>query len=235
MSSGGLVRASLREGLLLHPRVVFQRLVSTPEERALLADTMPPVIPFGGRVYHDVLPVLDWDHRLPSRALLLRLYIYYTPASAARGRAAYEGRVEEIARRDKFPEFDVPDFEGLLADESYEVTVDLAGRPDRLRLVSEWRREVATSDAVLALELVRASQQFLTIREGSRSPYLGDLEAVGWCPPCESDYDKWTIDVWYLTEFDGLIGKGHSFLVDTTTKQVVATREFMVRASEGRL
>ena len=43
---------------------------------------------------------------------------------------------------------------------------------------------------------------------------------------------RWTIDVWWLTAFDGRIGKGWSFLVDAEAPDpVVAHREFTVRAT----
>jgi hypothetical protein len=100
-----------------------------------------------------------------------------------------------------------------------------------LRLTSSWRRDVAESDAHAAVEIARRSAEFKKIRleTAGRPPHLGDLEAVGWCPPCESDQAAWTLDVWYLTAFDGMVGKGRSLLVELDSRKVIATREFTVR------
>jgi hypothetical protein len=229
-----LIRDRVQHELKHHPRVVYQQLIADDEGRARLAAALPGLVPFGEHTYHDALVVLDWDHRLPSRSLLLRIYAYYEAGSSAMGLSSYLARAEEIKHRDKFPEFDVPDFEALMADEAYEVPVDLNGKPDRPRLVSDWRRHVADADAELAVTLVRDSQQFRSVSAAvERAPYLGDLEAVSWCPPCESDCARWTIDVWYLVDFDGLIGRGFSFGVDLGGQTVLSARELLVRAAEG--
>jgi hypothetical protein len=101
-----------------------------------------------------------------------------------------------------------------------------------MRLTSPWRREVAEEDAQRAVLVVRQSAHFAEAKraEPQRPPNLGDLEAVAWTPPCESNHDHWTIDVWWLTSFDGRLGKGWSFLVDASGSQVVAAREFTIRA-----
>ena len=62
-----------------------------------------------------------------------------------------------------------------------------------------------------------------------RPAHLGDLEAVSWTPPCESEHQEWTLDVWYLQAFDGRVGTGRSFLVDVKQSTVVAVRDFSVR------
>jgi hypothetical protein len=229
-----LVKDRVQNELRRHPRVIYQKLLEAPEARTRLAAELPALVPFGDHQYHDVIVIIDWDHRLPSRSLIMRLYAYYEAGSAAMGLASYLARAEEISRRDRFPEFDVPDFEGLMADEAYDAAVDLSGKPDRPRLVSDWRRQVAADAADDAVELVRHSAQFTSVTAGRERPaHLGDLEAVGWCPPCESDCPGWTIDVWYLVDFDGLIGRGFSFAVDPDTKTVVNSRELLVRAADG--
>ena len=144
-------------------------------------------------------------------------------------------RRDEIKQRDLYPEFDVPDFAGLPADESYDV--ELTGQLDveAMHLTSPWRRDVADEDANAAIEAVRDSAVFAEVQkqESGRSSALGDLEAVAWTPPCESGQTRWTLDVWWLTAFDGRIGRGWSFLVDPTAadgERVLASREFTVRA-----
>ncbi|HEY3354192.1 MAG TPA: hypothetical protein VGQ83_13140 [Polyangia bacterium] len=228
-----LLKDRVQSELKLHPRVTYQHAFADAAARDQLAAALPLLVPFGEHEYHDALAILDWDHRLPSRTLILRIYTYYDAGSAAMGMSAYLARAAEITRRDRFPEFDVPDYEGLAADEAYDIPVDLAGKVDKPKLVSEWRRRVAAPAADLAVELVRRSPQFKGLATANRSPYLGDLEAVGWCPPCEGEVTRWTVDVWYLTDFDGLIGRGFSFAVDPVTKTVLTARELLVRAAEN--
>ena len=233
-ADAALVRQRVAEALRLHPRVAYQGLFAEPSARAALAAQLPDLVAFGDHGYHAVVALLDWDHRLPSKALVLRLYAYYDERSAARGRESFDLRTEDIAERDRYPEFDVPDYEGLFADEAYESSVELKGTAERPRLVSDWRRQVEETVADDCVAVVRASREFKSaVRPGERPGGLGDLEAVAWCPPCESDYPDWTVDVWYLTEFDGLLGKGYSFMVDPRQHRVAMAREFVVRAASA--
>jgi hypothetical protein len=181
--------------------------------------------------YAGAICVIDWDHRLPSRALALRIYAYYGEASLAAGQEAYDDRLEEIGTQDRFPEFDVADFDHLVADEAYEVELTPEGEVGRCRLTSAWRRDIALDDGSQAIEIVRSSEEFQKLLESSqdRPSHLGDLEAVSWTPPCESDHTEWTLDVWYLMAFDGRMGTGRSFLVDLDSKTVVSVRDFSVR------
>jgi hypothetical protein len=82
--------------------------------------------------------------------------------------------------------------------------------------------------------VVRLSKQFAEVKRASpgRSAALGEIEAVAWTPPCESSLKGWALDVWWLTSFDGRVGRGWSFLVDMSAEppQVMATREFSIRA-----
>jgi hypothetical protein len=52
---------------------------------------------------------------------------------------------------------------------------------------------------------------------------------VSWTPPCETQHERWTLDVWYLLAFDGRVGTGRSFLIDLGTSAVVSSRDFSVR------
>jgi hypothetical protein len=90
---------------------------------------------------------------------------------------------------------------------------------------------VASRDAQAAVALVQGNEEYqkLVAASPSRPTYLGDLEAVSWTPPCESDHMRWTLDVWYLLAFDGRIGSGRSFLADLETKQIISVRDFSVR------
>ncbi|MCS6915014.1 MAG: hypothetical protein RMK29_05630 [Myxococcales bacterium] len=228
------VRRAVAEALHVHPRIRDQQLDGAAQVQAL-AEALPEFVPFRGHTVEGVVAILDWDHHLPSRSLLLRLHLCYTAAGEARLRQLVALRTEEIGERNLFPEFDVPDYAGLPGDEVYECEL----RPDLslvgCRLVSPWRRDVAAEEAALAVAAVRRSSQFAQLRSQhkGRPAALGDLEVVAWTPPCESGYSRWTLDVWWLTAFDGRVGRGLSFLVDLEQKpgeRVVAQREFHVRA-----
>lgn len=223
------LRAFVAEGIRVHPRVAYQGLAN--ENTAVrIAAALPPIVPFRGH-YAGALCVLDWDHRLPSRQLILRIYGYYTAQTLAAGGEAYDDRVEAIAERDVYPEFDVPDFGGLPADEAYEVDVATTGEIEEVRLTSAWRRNLSPSETKKAVALVAKFPEYQTLREGTKRPaFLGDLEAVSWAPPCETAHARWTIDVWFLLRFDGRVGSGRSFLVDMNDGKVVLSREFSVMA-----
>lgn len=223
-----LVAHSLR----LHPRVAYQGRFASAADRERLAASVPPLVPFKRR-YHGVIAVVDWDHRLPSRALTLRIYAYYDAHTLAAGEEAFDDRLEDIGARDRFPEFDVPDFAELPADEAYEADLTEGGEVARCRLTSAWRRDIDERAGAQAVEVARASAQFAQLAAAAldRPRHLGDLEAVAWTPPCESGYARWTVDVWYLLQFDGRIGTGRSLLVDPGERRVVAVRDFSVRAA----
>ncbi len=220
--------------LHIHPRVAQQGVERAAADR-VFEESLPKVQPFRGHEMHSVIGVLDWDHRLPSKTLTLRLHVLYDDEARGRFDQALARRREEITARDLYPEFDVPDYAGLPADESYDVELTVGLEVEAMRLTSPWRREVDEDDASAAIEAVRGSSLFADVKkqEVGRSAALGDLEAVAWTPPCESGQPRWTLDVWWLTAFDGRIGRGWSFLVDPAEgagKRVLASREFTVRA-----
>ena len=226
------LRDLLRGEARTHKRVAQQGLFTQSEDSARVAATLPPLVPFGGAAYEGGVWIVDWDHRLPSRQAVLRLYAYYTRERREQFERAYETRLAEIAKQDVFPEFDVSDLLGLPADEAYEADLDLTGSPARLRLVSEWRREIQAAPATHAIEIVRASEPFRDLRSQAkvRAPGLGDLEPAEWSPPCESGHVRWGVDVWYLLTFNGMVGEGRAFLVDLEEKCVVRERDFQFRA-----
>jgi hypothetical protein len=218
--------------LQIHPRVAQQGF--TPETVGkVLVEALPRVRPFREREVHSSVALLDWDHRLPSKALTIRLHVLYDDAGRERFDQAFEMRRQEITQKDKFPEFDVPDYAGLPSDEAYDVELTAEMAIENMRLVSPWRRDVEPEAGERATVAVRASQQFADIRKTAqgRSASLGDLEAVAWTPPCETTLPGWTLDVWWLTAFDGRMGRGWSFLVEMADEpKVVAAREFNIRA-----
>ena len=217
--------------LRLHPRVAYQGHFRHEGAGAELAADLPTMPPFRND-YVGSISILDWDHRLPSQIMALRIYAYYSDDALSAGEEAFDDRLEEIGVRDRFPEFDVPDFEHLGADEAYEIEITPEGEIGRCRLTSAWRREIGESDSETAVDLTRTSTQFKEVSQANRDrpASLGDLEAVSWTPPCESQLNVWTLDVWYLLQFDGRVGSGRSFLVDLDRASVVAVRDFSVRA-----
>jgi hypothetical protein len=212
--------------------MAYQGLFADDEAKTRLLANFPALVPFRKK-YHGAIALLDWDHRLPSRVYTLRVFAYYDKLTLAAGEEAYDDRVEDIGRKDKFPEFDVPDFSDLPADEAYEAELEPDGLIARCRLTSMWRREVDPEDADAAVEIARSSNEFarLAAQAGGRPRHLGDLEAVSWTPPCETGQPYWTLDVWYLLAYDGRMGSGRSLLVDLRHKRVVAVRDFSVRAA----
>ncbi len=225
------LRTYVASDLRLHPRVAYQGSTRSDEIGPKLASELPAMTPFRND-YAGAIAILDWDHRLPSQVMALRVYAFYTDEALAAGEEAFDDRLEEIGQRDRFPEFDVPDFEQLAADEAYEIEVSPENEIGRCRLTSAWRREVVEADADRAVTQTRESEQFHEVRDANpdRLASLGDLEAVSWTPPCESQLPIWTLDVWYLLQFDGRVGSGRSFLVDLDTDKVAAVRDFSVRA-----
>jgi hypothetical protein len=226
------LRDLLRAEMRVHPRLAQQGLFTDAEARTRIAAAMPPLVPFGDAEYAGAVWILDWDHRIPSRHAVLRVYAYYGESRRRELDEAYAARLDEIAAEDLFPEFDVSDFAGLPSDEAYEAETDLAGIPARLRLVSEWRRQIQPAASTRAIDIVRASAPFRELRgQGRVRPAgLGDLEPAEWSPPCESGHVRWAVDVWYLLTFNGMVGEGRAFLVDLVDRQVVRERDFQFRA-----
>jgi hypothetical protein len=226
------LRDVLRSEMRVHPRLVQQGLFTKPEDAARIAAALPPLVAFDGAAYAGGVWVVDWDHRLPSRHVVLRLYAHYSQERRTELDTAYTARQKDLAAEDLFPEFDVSDFLGLPSDEAYEAEMDLGGSPSRLRLVSEWRREIQPGPAARAIEIVRESDPFRELRAQAkiRPAGLGDLEPAEWSPPCESGHVRWGVDVWYLLTFNGMVGEGRAFLVDLEERLVVRERDFQFRA-----
>ena len=203
--------------------LAFISLVAVAIERHALAD------PYF--IERRLYPNVDFYSGLIYEAMGIPLDSHTLMFAVARMSGWVAQWLEMIADRDKYPEFDVPDFDSLAADEAYECELSPSGQVGRCRLTSAWRRTVASRDAQVAVGLVQTCDEYqkLVAASPSRPTYLGDLEAVSWTPPCESDHTRWTLDVWYLLAFDGRIGSGRSFLADLETKQIVSVRDFSVR------
>ena len=226
------LREELKRSIKLHPRLATQNLFKDSEALERIAAALPAFMPFRGKSYKAAMWVLDWDHRIPSRDYILRLYAFYTSHGKAIGELSFADRAAQIEREDLFPEFDVSDFAGLSADEVYEAEGPVAGELKSFRLVSEWRREIEAKAARKAEQIARASHHFKEVASETRArpPGLGDLEAAEWCPPSESGHGRWGVDVWYLRSFNGMVGEGTAFLVDLEDETVVRQRDFQFRA-----
>lgn len=223
----------LIQGGKRHPRVEYQKLLATQEAWEPVAAALPHFAPFDKRTFAGAFWVLDWDHRLPSKQLILRLYAYYDQARLAAGEQSFRARAEAIARQDLFPEFDVPDFSGLEADEAYEAEFDLKGEPPtKYRLMSTWRHTVAPTVGRRAEEIVRDSAEYKALREGvkERPMGLGGPEAAQWVSPAETGHSAWAVEVWFLRNFNGMVGEGTAFVVDPDSGKIVGNREFQFRA-----
>jgi hypothetical protein len=219
------------DSLQVHPRVQFQRL-ATPERVATLARVLPDFPSFAGRKIAGAIAVLDWDHKLPSQEVILRLHLGYDPPLVAAMEHALRERASRIAAQDRFPEFDISDFIGLPGDEIYEGTLKPNLSIQSWHFASAWRRTVLQTDSARAIAVVQRSEQLAQARALYGDRRVDDLEVVGWIPPCESGHGKWTLDVWWLTEVAGQIGKGHSFLVEmpgVPSDRVVLSRQFTLR------
>ena len=226
------LREELKRSIKLHPRLATQNLFKDSEALERIAAALPAFMPFRGKSYKAAMWVLDWDHRIPSRDYILRLYAFYTSHGKAIGELSFADRAAQIEREDLFPEFDVSDFAGLSADEVYEAEGPVGGELKSFRLVSEWRREIEAKAARKAEQIARASHHFKEVASETRArpPGLGDLEAAEWCPPSESGHGRWGVDVWYLRSFNGMVGEGTAFLVDLEDETVVRQRDFQFRA-----
>lgn len=217
----------------LHPRVAQQEIAPERFEQAARA-LAEKVVPFKSQSPVFCMLLIDWDHRLPSRRFLFRLHLFYDATQRNQFEQRLLRRDEQIQARNLFPEFDVADYSDLQADESYEAEYTFALELSVARLVSPWRTNIEKAASQSAIELVRASEQFkeLAARYDNRSERLGDLDAVSWTAPCETDVAVWTIEVWWLATFDGQIGTGWSFLVELREKrEIVAVKEFSFRAT----
>jgi hypothetical protein len=221
------VAEAVRENLYVHVRLCDQGLAPTADERQVLAGSLPELRAFGSHRFAHVRAILDWDHRIPSEGMLLRIYAAYSDKEGRRLDAAIDGRKTEIAGDNLYPEFDVPDFGGLDASETYVAALGRGQyRVDDLRLVSAWRRKVDDAPCEAALSAVRRRRSYLLARGRPEADILGDAMVVGWAPPCTAHSPNWALEVWLLVEFDGRVGKTLVFQVDSATFEV--TREYVV-------
>jgi hypothetical protein len=200
--------------------------------RKKLAASLPDILAFGDRRYAAAHVVLDWDHRLPSEALLLRLYLSYTDREAADVENAFKARDREIDAGNLYPEFDVPDYGEIDASETYVGLVRPKGNEvEELRFFSDWRKSVQQPVVRDVLAAVRGHAGYeRSMRERSHDT-LGPPVVIGWTPPCLANSKHWAVEVWLLVDFDGHMGRAHVFMVDSKLRNV--TREFFTEVQIG--
>jgi len=227
-----LVRTALLQRLKVHTRVAQQGLGPTPDVRKKLAASLPDILAFGDRRYAAAHVVLDWDHRLPSEALLLRLYLSYTDREAADVDNALKARDREIDAGNLYPEFDVPDYGEVDASETYVGLVrPKSNEVEELRFFSDWRKSVQQPVVRDVLAAVRGHAGYeRSMRERSHDN-LGPPVVIGWTPPCLANSKHWAVEVWLLVDFDGHMGRAHVFMVDSKLRNV--TREFFTEVQIG--
>src|SRR3982750_3961090 len=99
-----LLRAELRihrrharpPGVRIPPRLVQRGLFARIAARARIAAAIPPLIPFGDQDYTGGIWIVDWDHRIPSRHAILRLYACYSAERQRELDQAHAARLREI-------------------------------------------------------------------------------------------------------------------------------------------
>lgn len=220
-----LVRQTLLEELKVHVRVSDQDYAPSLELLQTLAVELPDLTAFADNKFERVRVVLDWDHQLPSQFILLRIIASYDEASAERVDELLAMRDAEIGEMNLYPEFDVPDYGEIEASENYVAVL----RPgviefEDFRFLSSWRKQVDPKIADSAVQLARAYQGYKDAAASRASEGLGGPVVIGWAPPCLADSDRWAIEIWLLTEFDGHAGKAQVFMVDEEAGEV--TRQF---------
>jgi hypothetical protein len=197
---------------------------------ATIAATLPTIVPFGSRSYADVQVAFDWDHRIPSRALLVRIFATWDAGSARHVRAALNAADAAIARDNLYPEFDLPDYSDVDAHEVYAGVL----LPDGVeiadfQLVSDWRRQVPMEAAEPAVEAVARSSAFAALRTRPSPEGLGSPTVAGWAPPFAAGGDRWAVEVWVVTQFDGREGRARAFYVDPIDGTITREDETQLR------
>lgn len=220
-----VVRHALLHDLKVHVRITDQGHAPNEEARRRLATALPDLTAFGDNHFAHVRVLLDWDHQIPSEFVLLRILASYDRETAERVDAVIEDRDEEIDETNLYPEFDLPDYAEIEASESYVAVLRPgATQFEDFRFLSNWRKHVPPSVAELAVQTVRENPGYKRAAASRRTDGLGGPVVIGWAPPCMADTERWAIEIWLLTEFDGHTGKARVFMVDTKARRV--TREF---------
>lgn len=205
----------------LHPRIAQQPLWPEGKTQDVLDDLSPLLVAFPGRNYAGVRVVVDWDHRLPSKGLSVRTYASYTQEGLEKLDEQLVQHGEKISRENLYPEFDLPDYNSITADEVYVQSVDIDPASGSLeakdvRFYSDWRRRVEPAVAKRvqsALEQTESFQRAASNRQEGNQ--FSSAILVGWTPPCAARSKHWAVELWLVTHFQGRFGKARVFMVDS--------------------
>ncbi len=207
---------TLREELKVHIRLLDQQLAPDPESIQTLIESLPKLKPFTHKSFGHITAILDWDHQLPSRCAVLRIYTFYERHPSRAFRSRIDERETEIRETNLYPEFDLPDYEGLESDETYEGIVDLASwQIDELRFTSSWRNEIPEALVNRSVKTVRESEAFQEALSTRANKALGGPIIVGWAPPWAAETTHWAIEICVLLSVMGNVGRARFFTVDS--------------------
>lgn len=220
------------ERLATHVRVRDQGLALDGDALAKLVAGFPPLVPFGASDYIDVWAVLDWDHRLPSHQLLLRVFAIYDEARRRQLDDARRAIDEQIADDNLFPEFDLPDYGELAGDELYVASYDAKEQQlGDLVFSSPWRRQVPAAQLEATRDVLENSKAFTDAMTTRGDNGLGNAMLVGWVPPSMAKCERWALEFWLLMRFDGSTGEANVFVVDPDGGTIVRNYVAEVQAS----
>lgn len=225
MVDAARVRDAIRNELKVHVRIQDQGHAPDARARERLAVSIPDLVAFDDKTFESVRVVLDWDHQIPSQFILMRILACYDARTRERVDGMLAERDEEIAEMNLYPEFDVADYGEIEGSETY-VAVLRPGSIDfeDFRFLSAWRKNVTPKVADVAVRIVRTHDGYKRAAAARRTDGLGGPVVIGWAPPCLAHAERWGVEIWLLTEFDGHTGKARVFMIDMQNETV--TREF---------
>lgn len=220
-----VVRGVIVDGMEVHPRLSDQGMAPDDDARRHIAEQIPDLLAFGDSAFSHARVILDWDHRIPTQAMVLRVLASYNEDARDRLDEELETRRKKISDDNLYPEFDLPDFVGLEGSESYAAVIEPGTFAlQEFQLTSEWRKYVDTEPANEALRLVQKTTSFKRAMNARTREGLGGPVVMGWSPPCTHPGDRWIVEVWVLIDFDGHTGTARVFMVDVVDSRI--TREF---------
>lgn len=208
-------------GALLHPRIAQQTLWPEGQTGELLERLGPTLRAFPGRSYAGVRVVIDWDHQLPSQNISIRTYASYTAERLEQLDEEIAVLRESIKRDNLYPEFDLPDFNSISADEVYVQNFRVETEtgifePEDVRFYSDWRRKVEPEVAQHVQAALEATESFQRAASNRKEDnQFSQAILVGWTPPCAARSKHWALELWLVTHFQGRFGKARVFMVDT--------------------
>jgi len=215
-----LLQQALAE-IQIHVRLQEQALVPEGSSLEPLSSAIPELLPFSNHRYAKIRVVLDWDHQIPCQMAYLRIFAVYTEQEAKRLDEALLACTQGIANENLYPEFDLPDYSQVDANEIYVGLI----RPgadsfDEFRFFASWRKDVPPPLASTVIKTVKQLDSYKLAYAQRDKEGLGPPILIGWSPPCLAKSEHWAVEVWLLTEFDGRRGKAKLFMVDSGSMQV---------------